>query len=154
MDTNSQVLVALRSDRASLIAQIAEIDHRKAELDQNKHAKQEELAAVENVLAFKDPDFAAARAASLAQGRRDRRTGALPDAARGVLLELGQPVYYQDLYEAMRERGIMVPGKNPVANLVSQMGRDDRFVRVGRGTYGLLEWQGVGQDAEATGLSD
>lgn len=61
------------------------------------------------------------------------------DEAAGVIREAGEPVYYQDLVLRLRDRGIEVPGRDPAANLIAHMGRDDRFVRTGRGTYGLSD---------------
>lgn len=50
------------------------------------------------------------------------------------------PVHYIDLTKEILSKGILIPGKNPNANLLSHMNRDNRFVRTSPGTYGLKEW--------------
>lgn len=56
------------------------------------------------------------------------------DIAAEILRE-GGPLYYEMLLDQLRQRGITVPGRNPGANLIAHMTRDERFKRVGRGTY-------------------
>ncbi len=49
------------------------------------------------------------------------------------------PMHYSDLSQAIMSKGVLIPGKNPSANLLSHISRDDRFVRTAPGTYGLRE---------------
>jgi hypothetical protein len=51
-----------------------------------------------------------------------------------------EPQHYRDLYKIFVAKGIPVSGKDPAANLLTHISRDDRFVRVSPGTYGLKEW--------------
>jgi len=51
-----------------------------------------------------------------------------------------KPLHYSDIYKLLVKNGIPVPGKNPEANLLTQISRDERFVRVSPGTYGLADW--------------
>ena len=67
--------------------------------------------------------------------------GPIADCAYSILDETGQPTYYKDLAARMLEIGVSIPGKDPAANLLSHIGRDDRFQRVKRGTYALTEWK-------------
>lgn len=67
--------------------------------------------------------------------------GSIADCAYAVLRESGQPTYYKDLAARVLEMGISIPGKDAAANLLSHIGRDDRFQRVKRGTYALTEWK-------------
>jgi hypothetical protein len=50
------------------------------------------------------------------------------------------PKHYMDIYKGILNSGKPLPGKNPSANLLTHMSRDDRFIRVSPGTYGLKEW--------------
>ncbi|MCK4827539.1 winged helix-turn-helix domain-containing protein, partial [bacterium] len=50
------------------------------------------------------------------------------------------PIHYRDLSDQIQSEGHFLPGKDPAANLLSQVNRDERFVRVSSGTYGLREW--------------
>ncbi|NMC58668.1 MAG: hypothetical protein GYA51_04670, partial [Candidatus Methanofastidiosa archaeon] len=45
-----------------------------------------------------------------------------------------------DIFKNISSKGILIPGKNPAANLLTQISRDNRFARVSPGTYGLKEW--------------
>lgn len=49
-------------------------------------------------------------------------------------------IHYNDLTQFLMSKGVLIPGKNPSANLLSHISRDARFVRTGPGTYGLKEW--------------
>ena len=51
-----------------------------------------------------------------------------------------EPLHYRELYKIFVAKGIPVSGKDPAANLLTHISRDDRFVRVAPGTYGLKEW--------------
>lgn len=51
-----------------------------------------------------------------------------------------KPTHYQNLADAIMAQGILIAGKNPAANLLSHISRDNRFVRTAPGTYGLKEW--------------
>jgi len=51
-----------------------------------------------------------------------------------------QPIHYRELTNAIMADGKLIAGKDPAANLLSHIGRDERFVRVSSGTYGLKEW--------------
>ena len=50
------------------------------------------------------------------------------------------PVHYMDIFNGILASGKSLPGKNPAANLLTHMSRDERFIRVSSGTYGLSEW--------------
>lgn len=72
------------------------------------------------------------------------------DVTRGSISDLAfaylnsqsakQPKHYLDLYNGIIASGKPIPGKNPAANLLTHMIRDDRFVRVSSGTYALSKW--------------
>lgn len=66
----------------------------------------------------------------------------VPDMAYEILYNQSnqEPVHYQKLANSIMAGGKLIPGKDPAANLIAHLGRDDRFVRTGRGMYGLLEW--------------
>ena len=55
-------------------------------------------------------------------------------------LESNEPQHYRELYKIFIVKGIPISGKDPAANLLTHISRDDRFVRVAPGTYGLKEW--------------
>ncbi len=51
-----------------------------------------------------------------------------------------KPMHYTDIFNGVLSSGKSIPGKNPAANLLTHMSRDERFVRISSGTYGLKEW--------------
>lgn len=61
------------------------------------------------------------------------------DAAAEIAGNSASGVHYQEILATLNERGVNVPGRDPGANLIAHMTRDDRFVRTGRGTYGLRD---------------
>ena len=68
---------------------------------------------------------------------RDAVGGTFLDVAADIVRGSGSGVYYRDLLKALSDRGVAVPGQDPAANLIAHLTRDERFVRTGRGTYGL-----------------
>jgi hypothetical protein len=50
------------------------------------------------------------------------------------------PIHYRELAKKILSSGTRIPGKDPAANLLSHINRDDRFVRVAPGTYALENW--------------
>ena len=61
------------------------------------------------------------------------------EVAHDVLLEKGA-LHYKEIAAELANRRSFVPGAKPEANLLTHIARDDRFVRVGRGRYGLKQW--------------
>jgi hypothetical protein len=58
------------------------------------------------------------------------------EVAHDRLLESG-PCHYADLARELRVQRVLIPGTKPEANLLAHMSRDERFVKVGRGTYAV-----------------
>lgn len=135
-----QALPDLRAYQVKVAAELAQLDDELAELKSRRDKKVDELRALETLLAIHDPTFQPTLDAHAAPQPGKRNKVSLPDKAFEVLQELGAPTYYVDLHDAMVERGIDIPGKNPPANLLTQIGQDPRFMRVERGTYALVEW--------------
>lgn len=66
----------------------------------------------------------------------------VPDLAFNYLAGLAKqtPVHYREIAKQLLSQGTLIPGKDPDANLLAQISRDGRFVRVAPGTYGLVQW--------------
>ena len=66
----------------------------------------------------------------------------LSDLVFVYLEDLGKekPVHYRELANELLSRGTVITGKDPAANLLSHINRDERFVRTAPGTYGLEKW--------------
>lgn len=67
---------------------------------------------------------------------------AIADLAYDYLSSQGnkKSIHYNELTQILMSKGVLIPGKNPAANLLAHISRDGRFVRTGPGTYGLKEW--------------
>jgi len=67
-----------------------------------------------------------------------------PDVACDVLSRKGVPMHYKEILEEVNKRGIVIGGHDPGTTLIAYLGRDKRFAKapkVGRGYWGLKEWQ-------------
>lgn len=135
----------LRQKRSEVLADIEGLRAEASEIATRLAAKEGQLRNLEDLLSLEadgpdkptTADPGQPRTASLKSQR-------FTDAAVSVLAEAGAPIHYQDLARKLTDRGVYVPGKDPGANLIAHMLRDERFVRaVGRGMYGLAEWPGV-----------
>jgi len=115
------------------------------ELDELRHGliqSQKEIALKESQL---DHIIELLRSEGMNEGQEvveRSEVASLSDHAYEVLKEKGTPFYYRDLVEYLQSNGVVVPGKDPAANLIAHISRDSRFVRIARGTYALQEWDG------------
>lgn len=65
--------------------------------------------------------------------RTRRQQKGIAAAAHELLEEAGQPVRTVEIYRALLEAGVAVPGKHPVNNLSAHLSNDDRFVSTSQG---------------------
>ncbi|MGH2406763.1 MAG: hypothetical protein ACRDF7_01625 [Candidatus Limnocylindrales bacterium] len=135
----------LRSKRTEVLTEIENLRSTASEIANKLAAKEGQLRNLDDLLALEaesqgspaDPDSGQPRGAPLKSQR-------FTDAAVSVLADNGAPIHYQDLARMLSDRGVYVPGKDPGANLIAHMLRDERFSRgSGRGMYGLSEWPGM-----------
>ena len=66
----------------------------------------------------------------------------LMDSVAALLTETGRPMHYQAITQKLVADGLHIPGRNPAANLLTQMTRDGRFRKTARGTYSLTRANG------------
>jgi len=59
----------------------------------------------------------------------------LSDHAFDLLKNTRTPEHYKIIARSQMGKGVFIPGKNSEASLLAHINRDDRFERVGRGTY-------------------
>jgi hypothetical protein len=64
----------------------------------------------------------------------------LIEVVLSILRQNGKPMHIQDLFSAVYERGVVIPGKGEPANLISHIRLAPAIVRPVRGMYGLREW--------------
>jgi hypothetical protein len=63
------------------------------------------------------------------------------DHIEQLLHAAGEPMHIGVIRERLIEQGVPLPGRGDEANIILRLRRDSaRFVRTGRGTYGLASW--------------
>ncbi len=122
----------LHTAKAELEAELKQLETQLAPLQERVILKREQLAALERVLEIE----------SGGEGivRRTPRSNNMTGAAFEILKSSGKPAHYTDLVGRLEEAGVEVPGRQPGANLIAHLSRDNRFIRVGSGIYALSEW--------------
>ncbi|MCX7706740.1 MAG: restriction endonuclease [Anaerolineae bacterium] len=81
------------------------------------------------------------------------------DAAYTILKTAGQPLRYEEITQRALARGLISPqGLTPAATMASRLYTDtlqegSRFVRAGKGTFGLAEWRPKGIDAHVAEIN-
>lgn len=61
-------------------------------------------------------------------------------AAKEVLRDAGRPLHIQELTAAIRERGVTIPGKGEIANVIAVIRNNGDISRPQRGIYALSGW--------------
>lgn len=142
---------AIPTNRAEFVSQLTEqrelYERAKQELRAELRRINGELAkveaagrAVEELLLIEAPELVTKPSP---EGEVDLKLLPMPstrpflEAAYALLLEGGVPVYYRELAERVRARGVVIPGQNPAQNLYAHLRRDRRFVLTGPGTFAL-----------------
>ena len=129
----SQRVDILLTWKSQIEHELIEKRERYNELGEELSRKEGQLAHVEALLEAEG--WVSSRESSQISGR----ASSVADNAYTFLKEHGEPVYYKDLLLKMKERGMMIPGTDPAANLLTHMSRNERFDRTDRGTYALKE---------------
>ena len=66
---------------------------------------------------------------------------AIEDHIEEVLRSAGKPMHIREIRDALIQKAVPLPGRGDEANIILRLRRDsDRFVRTGRGTYGITAW--------------
>jgi hypothetical protein len=132
--------------------EIQEIAAAIAPLQQRLQATRERLDLIQRLMRLGNGSIAEALIQS-GKPRHGRATGParstiqsqggtdVEDHLETILQESERPMHIRDLRKALIQRGIPLPGRGDEANIILRLGRaKDRFVRTGRGMYGLTEW--------------
>jgi hypothetical protein len=128
----------LRQKRSEVLREIEELRATLVQTSARIASKESQVRNLEDLLAIEqEPN----RDQSPINGAASPRTGRIPDDAFQLLSEAGSPLHYREIARRLTSQGIHIPGKDPAANLLTQISRDQRFGRTHRrGTYGLREW--------------
>lgn len=137
----------LREKRLAVVAEIETLRAEATAIATRIATKESQLHNLEDLLSLESdanaPILAGADRSAAAHSQR------FIDAAYESLKADGKPLHYRSLSLRLSEAGVYVPGKDPAANLLAHMSRDQRFGRAsGRGVYGLVEWPAIKTSAQ------
>ncbi|SRR6266704_80553 len=152
VSTNSDRRQHLRSWAEATEVEIKEIAAAIAPLQQRLQAARERLDLIQRLMQLGDGGVTPVPGQGLSP-RQSTDSGArgnavppvvgkeVEDQLETILLASGQPMHIRDLRQALITRGVPLPGRGDEANIILRLGRSkDRFVRTGRGMYGLSTW--------------
>ena len=123
----------LDEKRSDLIDRIKTIRESIGDLTRELQTREAQLESVEQLIRLETQPV---DSAAPAEGRAATGTS-LMDAVAALLGETGRPMHYQTVTQRLVSDGLHIPGKNPAANLLTQITRDVRFRKTARGTYAL-----------------
>lgn len=109
-------------ERASLLKQVDFFRSRLSELDK-------EYAALKDLLSISRTD-----------GRWVSQSTPLLEGVYYILKEARKPLHYKEVYRRLQNEFFYIGGVASLSNLVVRLNRDQRFMKVKRGVYGLSEW--------------
>jgi len=132
---------ALRTKRGEVMADIEGLRQQIGVFESRLTLKENQLRNLDDLLVLENGQVS--RGEPGAAVAPERRASSLTNHVHQVLADLGKPIHYRELVRLLAEQQVHVPGKDPGANLIAHISRDERFARVGRGTYGLSEWPSV-----------
>jgi len=127
--------------RLGITREVEALRQQIAPLEEAIQRKEEELLVVDRLLGLQGDVPEESTRTPLQGPGRDGRKGFV-EAAADVLRRQGEPLHYRALHAKVAAEKVHVRGRDPAANLLAHISRDDRFVWVQRGTYGLSEWGG------------
>lgn len=135
MDNRSAYIDALQRRLEELKDAIGTEQVAARELLEAIASKEEQVAHIIQLLAAEG-----VRVEDASSGEAGKKS--VSDMAYEILADRPEqkPIHYRDLADLIMAEGEFIPGRNPAANLISHLSRDERFVRTGRGTYGLAGW--------------
>ena len=131
-----EYIPVLKNKLKVLEREISTLRNKVSDLFKNITAKQEQMHHILELLAIEGYD-------PTTKEKIDAGDVHITDIAFNILNNdsSNDPLHYRDLANLIQSKGFYIPGKDPAANLLSQINRDDRFIRVSSGTYGLTKWR-------------
>jgi len=122
---------ALNSRLGELLTSLEEDQKQAKILNERIDQKQQQIQYVQKLLTLEGVNVG-----------NTNTNSTIADAAYNFLKRRSKakPFYYKDLAKLILQEGKTIPGKDPAANLIAHLGRDERFTRTGRGLYALKEW--------------
>lgn len=135
---------ALQAWADQIQQEIVEITAAIMPLQQRLDAASEKLDLVRRLIHLSHPTSEAActRQEQLRSSQQTASFPAIEDHIEEVLRSAGKPMHIRDIRDALIQMAVPLPGRGDEANIILRLRRDpDRFVRTGRGTYGIAAWK-------------
>lgn len=135
MGTRDEYIESLKWRYTAISNEIVELQQMIKDLFSRVEQRQTQLQNLINLLNSEGENIEKSDLAGL-------QSGAIAETVYKFLIEEGNrhPMHYADITQQIMAQGVLIPGKNPASNLLSNINRDSRFVRTAPGTYGLAEW--------------
>jgi hypothetical protein len=127
-----QYVDALREKRQAVWEELEELRAEQKRVAERVGVKEAQLRNLDELLSMEDAGPAVSNGADGV-----RSSVSFLDSAAEILAKTHGGMHYRELVDRLNADGVNVPGQDPGANLIAHLTRDARFVRVGRGTYGL-----------------
>jgi seryl-tRNA synthetase len=133
-----EALENLKKEEAQLLKEIDELYEQLKSRQIALEFKQRKINALQWAIQA-TPDNVTSLSSFEEDGFTSRSPRDIKDNIADILAEQNGELHYKHIYDKLLSRGIRIPGKDPLQNLLSYLSRDERFVRVDKGTYTLTE---------------
>lgn len=153
-NTQMQIRDVLLAKRRALLEELQNIDlaisklkeevsNKIEELEKSKKFPEEGLQHIDALLRLEGIVLNDIRNNSVTHSAFALNDGSsITNAVFNLLEKMHKPIHYKELTKKIQRKGIIIPGKNPSATLLSRINRDERFKRIAkRGTYALATWR-------------
>ena len=141
--TSFEDIEALQAWAETIEQEIKQITSEILPLQQRLDAAHEKLDLVRRLIHLSTSN-AVSLVGNVATAPAPLQTVTLPgieDHIEKVLRSQGKPVHISEIRASLIQMGVPLPGRGDEANIILRLRRaNDRFVRTGRGTYALKEW--------------
>jgi hypothetical protein len=133
----------LTQKRSEVLDELETLRDQSVELASKIAVKESQLRNLDDLLALENGSATTPNPRERMSPAEKKSSSSLTDQAAQALEEAGKPTHYKQLLGLLASKDVYVPGKDPGANLIAHITRDERFTRVGRGLYALSNWPSV-----------
>ena len=127
----------------SVEKEIAELSASIAPLQERLEGAKEKLDLIHRLMHLAGPAISSGEVFA-GQGRLHQKTSGVPaieQRIEEILVAAAKPLHISEIRATLVQMGVPLPGRGDEANLILRLRRDTtRFVRTGRGFYGLTAW--------------
>jgi len=132
----NEALNLLKLEESDLLSKIEKLYSELKEKQKTLEYKQRKISALEWLLENESENVSKIDKQSTFISRSPKD---IKENIADILADADSELHYKHIYDKLISRGIQIPGKDPVQNLLSYLSRDKRFVRIDKGTYTLTD---------------